>query len=126
MAEVPQDTEAINPCSSCSFNNSCKNERLACRNFRFYGTRGDSPNKHWYLELHGINVDGINRTLLRMVSAGCGLYEIVEWINVNVDPSVLHKISIPASIRPQIFMKMWRHMPIEKIELEDFLCTLLE
>ena len=99
----------------------CASEKLACRAFSRSGEKGRNPSRKWYLIMHGENVDYANKRLTAMADV-----EPVEvsasWLLENVAEHKLPDVQIPESIRCRIIRLIWRHLPPNRIELEDFIC----
>ncbi len=106
-------------CEGCQYQRQCSAKKLACHNYVTHGRRGSNPSRKWYLVMHGINVDYANRRIAAMAEQ-LPVLKIADWIKENVAHSIMGDITIPSTIKPELLRYIWRLIPVEQLELEDF------
>lgn len=113
--------EVVSPCNGCRHQTDCRNLNLACANYVNKGERGDNPSHHFWLALEGLNVDQCNARMAAMLREGKGCDEVAEHIRSNYQLAVIPHLTFPAELRQCLFCEFWQYIPLERIELTDFL-----
>ena len=107
-------------CDKCPMQKSCAEKQLACRSYANRGLMGKNPSRKWYLIMTGENIDYAIRRVSAFHKNGMEPSVIASWINENVSQRFIGDLLLPSSIKKDILKYFWREIPVEKLDLMDF------
>ena len=116
----------IDICKGCWYESKCRDEDLACIEFVKDQGRIDKPKptSQLYRRLTGQDVDKYNERLVKFAVLHAQgkrtIQEIHNWIMSNVHRDCIKDLTIPAEIKPQLTIKLWRDIGVDRVQLRDF------